>query len=105
VQIGAFAQAGREFSFIVFGLLLLPGVITPKPSHGRGENRCAMFRVVGTSTHYQLIVVAFEGQGSGHSAIAARPIKLGELSRQTVLGSILKEYAKRLHVRLRIISG
>ena len=59
-----------------------------------------MFRIVGPSTHDQLIVIAFEGQGSGHAAIATRPIQPSELSRQSVLGSILQEHAKRLYVRL-----
>ena len=59
-----------------------------------------MFRVVGPTPHDQLIVIAFEGQGTGHGAIAARPIQPGELSGQSVFGSILQEHAKRLRVRL-----
>jgi hypothetical protein len=48
----------------------------------------------------QLIVIAFEGQGSGRGAIGARPIQSGELTRQSISGSILQKHAKWLHVPL-----
>jgi hypothetical protein len=70
------------------------------PAHSRGENGRYVFRIVASSPHDQPMVIAFEGQGSGHGAIGARPIQPGELSSQSISGSILQKHAKWLHARL-----
>jgi hypothetical protein len=77
-----------------------PGIITPKPAHSRMENGWSVFRIVGSSPHDQLIVIAFESQCSSHCPIGARPIQPSKLSWQAALGSILQKHAKPLHIRL-----